>query len=283
MNFIQAILMGIVQGLSEFLPISSSAHLVFTSNFYKVFKGIEIVQQSNEEVFFDIMVHLGTLIAVLIFFRKDIAKICVAMWQAVKTKDWSSHEAKLGLYIILGTFVTLVLALPLNEVAEKLVYSPAIVGMLLFVTGFVLLLSEHMSKKVAAKKDRVDLKTSVLIGLAQGLAALPGFSRSGWTIATGLFSGLDRTTAARYSFLLSIPIILGASMAYPMLEMDFSQMANFNYRAIFWGFMTSFIVGYLCVKYFMKLLGKVTLKCFSYYCFVVGALMFLLFSICHHL
>lgn len=271
--------MGIVQGLSEFLPISSSAHLVFTSNFYKVFKGIEIVQQSNEEVFFDIMVHLGTLIAVLIFFRKDIAKICVAMWQAVKTKDWSSHEAKLGLYIILGTFVTLVLALPLNEVAEKLVYSPAIVGMLLFVTGFVLLLSEHMSKKVAAKKDRVDLKTSVLIGLAQGLAALPGFSRSGWTIATGLFSGLDRTTAARYSFLLSIPIILGASMVYPIVKIDIHEAVTYNWHAIIAGTFVSAISGYLCIKYFMKFVSKFSLGFFGYYCIIAGVVTAVFFSL----
>ena len=145
MNFIQAILMGIVQGLSEFLPISSSAHLVFTSNFYKVFKGIEIVQTSNEEVFFDIMVHLGTLIAVLIFFRKDIMNILKAMWHALKTKDWSNNEAKLGLFIILGTIVTVALALPINEVAEKLVYAPSIVGILLFITGFTLLYSEYKS------------------------------------------------------------------------------------------------------------------------------------------
>ena len=124
MNLIQAILMGIVQGLSEFLPISSSAHLVFTSNFYKVFKGIEIVQSSNEEVFFDIMVHLGTLIAVLIFFRKDVINILKAMYQALKTKNWSDKEAKLGLFIMIGTVVTVALALPINEVAEKLVYSP---------------------------------------------------------------------------------------------------------------------------------------------------------------
>ena len=191
MNLIQAILMGIVQGLSEFLPISSSAHLVFTSNFYKVFKGIEIVQSSNEEVFFDIMVHLGTLIAVLIFFRKDVMNILKAMYQALKTKNWSDKEAKLGLFIMIGTVVTVALALPINEVAEKLVYSPSIVGILLFITGFALLYSEYKSKKIEEKKDNMDLKTSIFIGIAQGLAALPGFSRSGWTIATGLFCGLD--------------------------------------------------------------------------------------------
>lgn len=270
MNFIQAILMGIVQGLSEFLPISSSAHLVFTSNFYKVFKGIEIVQQSNEEVFFDIMVHLGTLIAVLIFFRKDIINICKALFHALKTKDWSSHEAKLGLYIILGTFITLLLAVPINEFAASLVFRPEIVGILLFITGFVLLLSEYMSKHVMAKKDKVDFKTSVMIGLAQGLAALPGFSRSGWTIAAGLFGGLDRSTAARYSFLLSIPIILGASMVYPLVKIDVHEALSYNWHAIIAGTIVSGIVGYLCIKYFMKFVAKFSLGIFGYYCLIMG-------------
>ncbi len=279
MNFIQAILMGIVQGLSEFLPISSSAHLVFTSNFYKVFKGIEIVQQSNEEVFFDIMVHLGTLIAVLIFFRKDVVKILKAMFNAIKTKDWSNKEAKLGLFIMLGTLVTICLALPINEVAEKLVYSPAIVGGLLFITGFVLLGSEYMSKHFTAKKENVDLKTSIFIGLAQGLAALPGFSRSGWTIATGLFFGLDRITAARYSFLLSIPIILGASMVYPLVKIDIHEALQYNWSAIIAGTIVSAITGYICIKYFMKFISKFSLAIFGYYCLIMGIITAVFFSI----
>lgn len=279
MNLIQAILMGIVQGLSEFLPISSSAHLVFTSNFYKVFKGIEIAQQSNEEVFFDIMVHLGTLIAVLIFFRKDIAEILKAMWHALKSKDWSDKKAKLGLYIILGTVITVALALPIKDIAEKLVYSPSIVGILLFITGFVLLASEYMSKHFTAKRENVDIKTSILIGLAQGLAALPGFSRSGWTIATGLFFGLDRVTAARYSFLLSIPIILGASMVYPLVKIDIHEAMTYNWIAIIAGTIISGVVGYLCIKYFMKFISKFSLAIFGWYCILAGIGAFVFFKI----
>lgn len=270
--------MGIVQGLSEFLPISSSAHLVFTSNFYKVIKNIPIVQSSNEEVFFDIMVHLGTLIAVLIFFRKDVAKILKAMWHALRTKDWSDKEAKLGLFIVAGTVITVALALPINEIAEKLVYKPAIVGILLFITGFTLLYSEYKSKKIETKTDSVDLKTSILIGLAQGLAALPGFSRSGWTIATGLFCGLDRVTAARYSFLLSIPIILGASMVYPLVKIDVAEAINYNWTAILVGTIVSGITGYLCIKYFMKFISKFSLAIFGYYCIIAGIVTAIFFS-----
>lgn len=278
MHFIQAILMGIVQGLSEFLPVSSSGHLVFTSNFYKLYKGLEIAQHTNEEVFFDIMVHLGTLVAVLIFFRKDIMNILKAMWNAFKLHDWSNRDAKLGLYILLGTIFTVIIALPLKPIAEKLVFTPSIVGVLLFITGFVLLASEYMSKNFKAHKENVDLKISLMIGLAQGLAALPGFSRSGWTIATGLFCGLDRTTAARYSFLLSIPIILGASMIYPVVHIDLHEASQFNWPAIIAGTLVSGGVGYLCIKYFMKFISKFSLAIFGYYCIAAGIITAVFFS-----
>ena len=278
MDLIQTILMGIVQGLSEFLPISSSAHLVFTSNFYKVFKGIEIVQESNQEVFLDIMLHLGTLIAVLIFFRKDIMEICKALYFGLKNKDYSSKDFKTGLYIILGTFITVLIAYPLNEVAEYLVFKPAVVGGLLIFTGFLLLFSEWYGKRINEKKE-ITLKSSVLIAIAQGLAALPGFSRSGLTIATGLLSGHDRTVAARYSFLLSIPIILGASMVYPLIKLDFVEVVTYNWVAIIVGTIVSGIVGYLCIKYFLKFVGRFSLGIFGYYCLIMGIITAVFFSL----
>ena len=278
MDLLQTILMGIVQGLSEFLPISSSAHLVFTSNFYKVFKGIEIVQESNQEVFLDIMLHLGTLIAVLIFFRKDIMEIIKALYYGLKNKDYSSREFKIGIYILLGTFVTVLIAYPLNEVAEFLVFKPAIVGGLLIFTGCLLLFSEWYGKGVNDKKE-ISLKSSIFIAIAQGLAALPGFSRSGLTIATGLLSGHDRTVAARYSFLLSIPIILGASMVYPLVKLDFAEVITYNWSAIIIGTIVSGIVGYLCIKYFLKFVGKFSLGIFGYYCLVMGIITAVFFTV----
>lgn len=269
MNLIQAILMGIVQGLSEFLPISSSAHLVFTSNFYKVSKGIEIAEQSSQEVFFDIMLHLGTLIAVLIFFRKDIRVILQAMWNALKTRNFSDLNARVGFFILLGTFVTVLIAYPLHEVAEALIYLPFVVGILLIITGGVLFLSEYLSKK-APQKSEVDLKTAILMSIAQGLAALPGFSRSGLTIATGLFCGLDRTSAARFSFLLSIPIILGASMVYPIIKLDLSELLTYNWVEIIVGTIVSGLVGYLCIKYFLKFVSNFSLNIFGIYCVITG-------------
>lgn len=280
MHILQAVIVGAVQGISEFLPISSSAHIVFAQSIYKLATGSAALDTvAAQEVFFDIIVHLATLLAVLIFFRKDIIDIVKALYYGIKNKNYTDSDFKTGAFIIAATPVTCIIALLLKEPTHALVENPKIVSLFLIITGFIL----YFSEKLKTQNKEMNLKTALWTGLAQGLAIFPGLSRSGLTIATQVFLGMDRVKAARFSFLMSIPIILGASMAYPMLEIDFSQMANFNYKAIFWGFMTSFIVGYLCVKYFMKLLGKVTLKCFSYYCFVVGALMFLLFSICHHL
>lgn len=278
MDLIQSILMGIVQGLSEFLPISSSAHLVFTSNFYKVFRGIEIVQESNQEVFLDIMLHLGTLIAVLIFFRKEIWHILKALYFGLKNKDYSSKDFKTGIYIILGTVITVLIAFPMNEVAEFLVFKPAIVGGLLIGTGILLLFSEFWAKRHGKNAD-VTLKSSILIAIAQGLAALPGFSRSGLTIATGLLTGSDRTTAAKYSFLLSIPIILGASMVYPLVKLDFAEVVTYNWTAIIAGTIVSGIVGYLCIKYFLKFVSKFSLSIFGYYCLIMGLVTAVFFTI----
>jgi len=276
MHLIQVILMAIVQGLSEFLPISSSAHLVLTSSFYKNFNDLALSQDLNQEVFLDIMLHLGTLIAVLIYFREDISKIIKAFRDSLKNKDYQNKDFKTGLYIILGTVISVAIAYPLNEIAGFLVFKPAIVGLLLVITGLFLLISENIAKKVLNKKE-LNMKNSILIAIAQGFAALPGFSRSGLTIATGLLAGMDRLVAAKYSFLLSIPIILGSSMFYPLLELDLKEIVNYNWYAIIIGTIISGIVGYLCIKYFLKFVGKFSLAVFGYYCLIIGLFSFIFF------
>ena len=183
------------------------------------------------------------------------------------------------MYIIVGTIITIALALPLNDFAEHLVYHPATVGCLLILTGLVLFISEYLSKKREVKFDKLDWKQSILVGLAQGIAVLPGFSRSGWTIATGLFAGLNRQTAARYSFLLSIPIILGASMVYPLVKIDVAEVVNYNWLFIILGTIVSAIVGYLCIKYFMKFISKFSLNIFGWYCLIMGVFTFIFFNI----
>lgn len=274
-----SILTGIVQGLSEFLPISSSAHIVFTSSLLKVFNGVDFSIISNEETFFDIMLHFGTLIAVLIYFRKMLLDILIEFFKSIKTRDFSNQNAKMGWFILLGTIFTILIAYPLKDFCEKLVYSPQIVAILLIFTGVILFLSEYISKKYETKTEKITLKNAILMGIAQGLAIFPGFSRSGLTIATGLFSGLDRTTATKFSFLLSIPIILGTSILYPFLELDIKEVLTYNWTAITIGTIVSAIVGYFCIKYFLIFVSKFSLKIFAYYCVIVGTSLAVFFHI----
>lgn len=278
MDYVQAILMGAIQGLTEFLPVSSSAHIVLTSQIYKTVTRQELVAAgSPEEIFFDIIIHLGTLIAILIYFRKDIKNIIEQFFIAIKKKDFADSEAKLPLFILLGTFFTALVILPLKNLASDVVETPSVVGIFLIITGFVLFSSEFISKKMQKANSQINFKNSILIGIAQGLAIFPGLSRSGLTIATGLSTGLDRKSAARYSFLLSIPIIIGASMLYPIIELDYSQLMTFNWGAIILGFVFAAFTGYFCIKYFIQFLNNHSINVFAYYCWIIGLLMFLLY------
>lgn len=278
MSTLQAIIMGIIQGLSEFLPISSSAHLVFTSNIYSVLTGTPIDTETSQQAFLSIMLHLGTLIAIFIYFRNELWSITKEFFLALFKKDFSNKEAQMGLYIIVGTIFTVAIALPLKDITEKLLIYPQLVAFLLILTGFVLFFSEFKSKHAEEHSDKLDLKKAILIGIAQGLAVFPGFSRSGWTIATGLFSGLDRVTSTRFSFLLVVPIILGTSIFYPILEIQPSELASYNWTGIILGTIVSGIVGYFCIKYFLKFVARFSMNFFAYYCIIVGLMVISFFT-----
>lgn len=276
---LKVIVMGIVQGLSEFLPISSSAHLVFTSNIIGIFSNTSLPDESNYDIVLSMMLHIGTLVAVFIFFWKDIVNITKSFFSCLYKKNYTDDNFKLGLYIIIGTLITVIVALLFKDSAERLMYSPAIVGLLLFVTGIYLIASEKFSKNLKARVNSINVKTAILMSIAQGLAALPGFSRSGWTIATGLFSKTDRVTCARYSFLLSIPIILSASIVYPLKEINYNELLAYNWIYILIGTIVSAVVGYICIKYFLEFLSKYSLNVFGYYCIIVGLFATIAFSL----
>ena len=278
LGLIKVIVMGIVQGLSEFLPISSSGHLVFTSHLIQLISGNPIPEESSYDTVLSMMLHIGTLVAVFIFFWKEVVEIWNALVNGIKTKDYSDYNAKLGLYIILGTVITVFVALIFTDSAERLMDSPAVVGVLLMVTGGILWGSEKYSDYVKDKSQKVSLKTAIIMSIAQGFAALPGFSRSGWTIASGLFSNTERIACARYSFLLSIPIILGASIVYPLKEVNFAELVSYNWVYILIGTVVSAIVGYVCIKYFLEFLSKYSLRVFGYYCIIVGFIATLFFT-----
>lgn len=274
MHTLQAVITGSVQGLSEFLPISSSAHIVFANELYNLITLNSQNINHAEEIFFDIIVHLGTLLAVLIYFYRDLKEIIINFFNSFIKKDYSNPEFKIACYIILTTVITGVIGLILKNPVEFLVKNPQTICLFLMMTGIILLLSEKMYKA----NRTINLKSAIFIGIAQGLAIFPGFSRSGLTISAALMSGLERIEAARFSFLISIPVILLASMVYPILELDLSEISQFNLKAICIGFFVSFVVGYLCIKYFMKLLGRLSLRSFGYYCLVAAPLMWVLFQ-----
>ena len=279
MHTIQAIITGSIQGLSEFLPISSSAHIVFSNELYGLITktAVEGVV-SQEEIFFDIMVHLATLFAVVIYFFNDLKNIFSSFFKALKEKSYQDENFKIFNYIALSTVITGIIGLTLKDRVEFIIAKPQLICILLFITGVILLLSEKMYKG----SEKITLKKSIFIAIAQGLAVFPGFSRSGLTISTALFQGMDRVQAARFSFLMSIPVIFLASLAYPLIELDFSQILTFNLKAIFLGSLASFVVGYLCIKYFMKLLGQLSLRTFGYYCLIAAVVMFSVFQFFYH-
>lgn len=275
MQTLQAIIMGAVQGLTEFLPVSSSGHIVISSAFYKMLTGAEIVV-TNEEIFFDILIHLSTLFAVIIYFFGDIKNILSNFYTAAKEKNYKSDNFLFIIYILIATFITGVFGLFTKEAAHNLTENPFIVSIFIIITGCVLLISEKIKKD---ENKKTDIKTALVVGLFQGFAVMPGLSRSGMTISSAMFMGLKRFDAARFSFILSIPIILLASFIYPLLTFDLKDIANFNYQALISGMVTSFITGYLCIKYFMNFLKNNNLKCFAYYCFVVGTISAVIFYI----
>ncbi len=278
MDYFHTIIMGFIQGLTEFLPVSSSGHIVLASAIYKLFTGQDFSVASDEEIFFDIMLHLGTLVAVCIYFRKEIISVLKAFFLAIKIKKFDNYEAILPVYILSGTFFTCLVVYPIKDFCEKLVTLPAVIGLTLIFTGAVLLFAEFFSNKFAKKDSQVNMKKSIFIGIVQGLAAIPGISRSGSTIAAALALGIDRTNAAKYSFLLSIPVILLA-VIYHIPEISNPEVfSSISWLPILTGTFISAFVGYFCIKYFIAFLNKFSLNIFAYYCFVLGGVAFVYFQ-----
>ena len=279
MDVTQGLITGVVQGLTEFLPVSSSGHLVLISSIYKFLTGQPLSSGGNEEIFFDIMLHIGTLVAVLIYFRHDITRLMKIFMISLKEGTLkTNYEAQIPVYIAVGTVATVFIALPLKDPVESLVHNPAVVGIILIITGTLLYTTEFISEKFSKKETLIGWKRAVIIGIAQGLAVAPGLSRSGSTIAAGLATGLDRVTCARYSFLLSIPVILLAGLYESLKLLTAGGFAGFNWSPIIVGTLAAGLIGYYCIKYFIIFISKNKLNVFAIYCWIVGALMMIFFS-----
>ena len=251
MNYLLALLAGAVQGLTEFLPISSTGHLII---FEKIFN----ISQTEFGLAFDASLHLGTLLAIAIFFFRDYLKVF-------------SLKNQLFIKLIIGTIPAAIAGLFLETAIESQFRQLWVVGLGLILFSLVIILAEKFGPMVKKEKD-VTLTNSLIIGLFQSLALIPGVSRSGSTISGGLFLGLKRDEAARFAFLLSGPIIAGAG-AKKFLDVATSSISLNDLSFFIIGIISSAIFGYLTIKYFLKYLSTSTLYPFVIYRVIVGLLL----------
>ncbi|MBN1677350.1 MAG: undecaprenyl-diphosphate phosphatase [Candidatus Thermoplasmatota archaeon] len=256
MDPIEALVLGVIQGLTEWLPVSSSGHLVIAQEMLGL--------PAGENLVFDLVVHLGTIVAVCLFFRKELGRIILSMFMGkARRGDAENALRKLGFLLLLGTVPAAVVGVLLTEQVED-VFDLRLVGAALMANAALLLISERYgaggSRKNASAID------ALVIGMFQALAILPGISRSGSTIGGGMLRGLERETAAVFAFLLSVPTLLGA-FAYGMLTLDRFELA-LGESAI--GCAAAFITGLASISYLLKAVRQKRLWVFAAYCLVLG-------------
>ena len=270
MDIFQGIIIGIVQGLTEFLPVSSSAHLVFIQNLL----GVE------SSLAFDTFLHLGTLIAVLWFFRYDIYKMLQSWVLSIldilhgrfREGFYEDPYKRLAWYVILATIPVGIVGLLFEDSVDSLfsgaLYVPAF---FLFVTGTILYLSQRLPSG-NVNYNNISKKEAIFMGLGQACAILPGLSRSGTTIAAGLTIGLNKEFAAKFSFILSIPAIFGA---FILQLKDIGSAMDVNFLPIFLGFIAAIVAGYMAIKWMLDLIQNRSLDIFAYYCWLIGIIVFM--------
>jgi len=271
LDIISAIILGAVQGLSEFLPISSSGHLALIPNLLGVETGLA----------FDTVLHIGTLVAIFSFFWQDIINLIkgflLSLIDLTEGFDVFKRELKIvpekrfAWLIIVGSIPTAIIGLLLKDAIENIFRGTIFVGFFLIITGLILYYSERHSSGNITAKD-MSFKQSIIVGICQGLAVLPGISRSGSTIASGLCLGLEREYAARYSFLLSVPAVIGAGL----IQIKDIATIDISFGVILAGFISSVVFGYLAIKLLMKMIKGWSLDIFAYYCWIVGAITLIL-------
>ena len=274
MTYFSSFLMGLVQGLAEFLPISSSGHLAIAQNLL----GLE----TEVPVFFDVLLHLGTLLAVFVAYWKDICEIVVEFFRGVgdivhHTTPKQVPPARRMILLIIVATLPLVAVLPIHEKVQALGDNMVFVGAALVVTGFLLFACDLVRKGRKTAKSAT-LLDALVVGVGQAIATMPGISRSGMTITAGCFCGYERSFAVRFSFLMSIPAILGANVL---------SLVDAFKDGIIWtevpmymvGVITAAVVGYACIRLLKLIAQKGRFGAFSYYCWAVGLLTLLLCAI----
>lgn len=263
MQVLNAIILGIVQGLTEFLPISSSGHLVLYQHFFSKSAAL------GTDITLEVFLHLGSLFAVIIYFRREILELIQSLFHWKRTFDSSRHfrNRMVIFYLIISTVFTGVVYLLFGKEIVAVFARPLTVSLLLAVTGIIIYLSD-LAKNTEIPMSGMGVIRSALIGLGQGFAMLPGISRSGTTIATSLFCGIRRADAARYSFLLSIPAILAANVGEFKSITELQPQFLLNYIL---GALAAFVSGYLVISFLIRLIKSAKLKYFAFYCWFVAA------------
>jgi undecaprenyl-diphosphatase len=255
MNLIQAILLGIVQGVTEFLPISSSGHLVLMQKIFGI---------TEPTLIFDTSVHLGTLFAVFVVFKDDIISLLKKPFQ------------KLTWLLLAGTIPTAIIGVLFKDTFEQMFHSGSTLGFEFLITGAILLWS-GMMKSGHKRVKETSYFDAVFIGIMQGVAIMPAISRSGLTISGALVRKLDRDFAAKFSFLLSIPAIIGATVFQikDIAEIGSGSDVGIGIGVLFSGSVAAALAGYISIKYMLQVLRSGKLKYFAYYVLVVGILVIL--------
>ncbi|MFH2039026.1 MAG: undecaprenyl-diphosphatase UppP [Chloroflexota bacterium] len=272
MNFVQAMILGIIQGLTEFLPVSSTAHLLIGQKLLGI--------PANDAVFsFLVIIQLGTILSLILFFSSELWKITLAVFSNLKGLmkfQALPLDARMGWYILLATLPALIAGIFLKEVLTKLFANQYLEASIrLLIAAFLMVLGEHMGKQTR-KLDSIKWKDGLFVGLIQAIAVFPGTSRSGATISAGLLRNLDRPSAAKFAFLMSVPIMVAAG-AFESIKLFQNPVFSQYLSAIFVGFVTATVVGWFAVRWFMGFLSKNSLKVFALYCLIAG-LICLLFS-----
>jgi len=254
MEIVKIIILGLIQGLTEFLPISSSGHLVIMQKIFNI---------NQNQLLISVLLHFGTLIPVLIIFRDDIIEIL----------SFKKKKRYFTFLIIIASIPTAIMGFFFEDFFEKLFSSTISTAFMLIVTGFILLVGDKLANY---DREITNFKwlNAVFVGIAQGIAIIPGISRSGSTITASLIQGLKKEEAARFSFILSVPVIAGAGLL-KVGEAFNTGVNNFNTTAIILGVISAIISGYVAIRYFIYILKKQKLIYFSYYCWIIGTIILL--------
>jgi undecaprenyl-diphosphatase len=261
MTPVDAAILGVIQGITEPLPISSSGHLVLAHNFLNI---------RQDALTFDVMLHLGTLVAFVLYFWRDWLRVIHSVGRLLRYRRATSDWDRLTIYLILATIPGAIFGYLLQDYADNTFRSSLLVAVTLVIGGILLILAENGAAKRRSMKHMNSWDAGI-IGLAQALALIPGISRSGITMIAALFRGLDRESAARFSFLLSVPIIAGAVVvSIPHVQADLKQ-GGIDMNNLIIGFSTSFVVGMISIRFLLRYVRKHSFHIFAYYRFALAA------------